>query len=392
MLLYLIVMASCGYLSLAFWQIARFKSGAPIAPGAPTSQPMISVMRPLCGAEPQLYECLRSFCVQTYPHYELIFGVSDSADPAVAVVTRLRREFPSLEISLMVNSRTHGANPKVSNLLNMIDRCQHDVLVVADSDVCAPPDLLADLAHALAPPGVGAVTTLYTGVATGGWVSRLGALWINDFFLPSALVDIGLNEVDGCYGPVTAIRRQTLDEVGGFPALKDYLAEDNRLGRLVRARGLRLVLNTKPAPTMVNSQRFLDLFRHELRWARTVRACRPLDHVLSVITYPLPLMLLALMAAPSTIGLCVVGLHVMLRMLLNALIHRRVAVTGKASPLWVPARECLSFMVWAVSLWGTRVVWRNREYELRTGGFLVPRVAQALAVEPAIGVGSEAQS
>ena len=382
----MLVSAALAYTILALWQVRKFRLAAPHIATLPT-WPSISVLRPLCGAEPRLYESLRSFFEQDYPDFHLVFGVRDRSDPAMAVVERLRQEFPHRDVTMIVDARVHGANLKVSNLINMIGASRHPLLVIADSDVFAQKDTLRRMAVMMSKSHVGAVTSLYTGVDTGSLASRLGAMFINDWFLPSALVDVALNGVDGCYGPLTAIRRSVLDDIGGFTSLANFLAEDNRMGRLVRSKGLTLELDPIPVPTMVNAGRIQDLFKHELRWARTVRSCRPKDHILSLVMFPLPVLLALLALDPTIVGSLLVGAHVVSRMALNILIRMKIPATGVAAPLWVPIRELMCFAVWILSLRGNLVLWRGTEYRLVGDGSVVPvqnsgsSIAQSLLPE-----------
>jgi len=370
-LLFCVVAAALSYTGLALWQVGRYRATRSQSPAFDV-WPSISVLRPLCGAEPRLYESLRSFFVQDYQNYHMVFGVRDRFDPAIQVVEKLKREFPDSEAELVIDARIHGPNLKVSNLMNMMESCRHSLIVVADSDVLATPDTLRRMASLISGPDVGAVTSYYCGLGSGGLASRLGAMFINDWFLPSAMVDVSISGVDGCYGPLTAIRRSVLDEIGGYSALVNFLAEDNRMGRLVRSRNRILALDSFAVPTVVNAKRLSDLFRQELRWARTVRTCRPKDHFLSVITFPLPVMLGLAATSHTMAAFAAVAGYVGLRMALNATVSVKIPAVGRAAPLLVPVRECLCFLVWLVSLWGRKVVWRGREYRLVGDGRLEP--------------------
>src|ERR1700678_435577 len=128
--------------------------------------PPVTVLKPLCGAEPGLYEHLRSFCRQDYPEFQIVFGVRDAGDPACAVVKRLAAEFPSLPIDLVIDPRLHGNNLKISNLINMLAYARHDIIVMADSDAFVESDYLAAVTAPLQDPDVGLVTFIYRGMPT----------------------------------------------------------------------------------------------------------------------------------------------------------------------------------------------------------------------------------
>ena len=229
----------------------------------------------------------------------------------------------------------------------------------------------------LADPNVGAVTCLYQGAPNLNTVSRLGALYINDWFLPSVLVDVGLNGTDGCFGALTLVRAQALKEAGGFAALSDYLAEDHRMGRLIRDAGWKLALSDLPVDTMVEETSLSTLLSHEIRWGRTVRACRPLDHVLSLVTFPLPVLMLLWAAAPSWGGLAMLAFHMGLRLGLHYAVHSRFPLPAPVTPWLVPVRESLCCLVWAISLLRGSVTWRGRTYTVDSDGRMTPQILRA---------------
>src|SRR5579862_3894541 len=148
--------------------------------------PAVSILKALCGAEPGLYRQLRSFCTQRYPQLQIIFGVREAGDPALEVVRRLRAEFPALDIDIVIDATLHGSNRKISNLLNMLPRVHHELLVMDDSDIVVPEDYLRRIVPPLLNPSVGLVTCPYDGrAARGGAPSLLGAMFINEWFMPA---------------------------------------------------------------------------------------------------------------------------------------------------------------------------------------------------------------
>ena len=200
--------------------------------------PAVTILKPLHGLEPNLYANLAGFCAQDYPSpVQIVFGVDDPADPAIAVVRKLIADFPDRDLTLVINARRHGENRKVSNLINMARQALHEVLVVSDSDIVVAPDYLDHIVAALAQPGVGLVTCLYRGAAAAGIWSRLSAAAIDYHFLPNVLVGLKLGLAAPCFGSTIALRRKTLAEIGGFEAVADQLADDYALGALVRRAG-----------------------------------------------------------------------------------------------------------------------------------------------------------
>jgi ceramide glucosyltransferase len=373
-------------------------------PAAPSDRPPITVLKPLHGDEPLLEAALTTLCRQDYPDLQIVFGVRDADDPAVAVVDRLRARFPGLDITLVINPTLHGRNNKVSNLINMMSAVRHDVLVIADADVHARPDYLDRLIVALQGPDVGLVTTLYAGLPVvdaigahsiplaGAWASpslpaRLGATHITHGFLPGAILARTLGRQD-CLGATMCLRRQDLDRIGGFHALVDHLADDNVLGRRIAAIGLNIALADTVALTTVPETSLRALFRHELRWARTIRALEPAGFAASVVQYPLAWALLTIVVTGGalwSVGLffitwvlrAVAGLSVdsALTPLWSAewssegrgsddagadLRGQDVAALAFSCPVWLlPLRDVFSVVVMLASYGGRQVDWRG---------------------------------
>jgi ceramide glucosyltransferase len=264
-------------------------------------QPPITVLKPLHGAEPMLEQALASFCAQDYPAFQIVFGAQDAADPALGVVARLRARFPRCDIAVVVDPARHGANAKVGNLVNMLPSARYGVLVIADSDLHVQPDYLARIADTLAVRGTGLATTLYTGMpAANRLVQQLGATQITHGFLPGAVLARAMGRQD-CLGATMALSRDTLAEIGGFQALLPHLADDQVLGRQVAALGLAVRLAPTVPATTVPETRFSDLWRHELRWARTIRALEPGPFAASVLQYPLFWSLLAILLSSGAV-------------------------------------------------------------------------------------------
>jgi ceramide glucosyltransferase len=277
--------------------VSRFAAPRSAGRSDRATRPPVTILKPLHGDEPLLEEALESFFTQDYPDFQIVFGVHSPTDPAIAAVRTLRHRYPGSDVALVIDSARHGANHKISNVINMQAAAKHDVLVLADSDVHVAPDYLDRLVAALAIPGTGAVTTLYAGrPAHPGLTGALGASYISHTFLPGALMARVLGRQD-CLGATMAFRRATLDSIGGFAALVDHLADDAVLGTLVQRHGLAVRLATTVPSTTVPETGLGALLHHELRWARTIRSLEPLGHALSVIQFPIAWALLAVPAS-----------------------------------------------------------------------------------------------
>ncbi len=323
-------------------------------------RPPITLLKPLHGDEPMLEEALASFCSQNYGEFQIVFGLDNPADPALYVIQRLRTRFPLVDMEVVIDAKQHGVNRKVSNLINMYPRAKHDVIVMADSDIHAPCDYLVQLASALAQAGVGLVTTLYAGLgASPTLAARLGASQINHSFLPGALLARKLGRED-CLGATMALRRETLEGVGGLHALVHHLADDAVLGRLVCARGETVALAATLPATTVPEMRVGDLFAHELRWGRTIQSLAPIGFALSALQYPL--VWSALAAALTGFHPYAVGFFVVVWLIRAAVMMAIDASLGLATavPVWLlPVRDLLSVMVIVASYGGSEVAWRG---------------------------------
>jgi ceramide glucosyltransferase len=350
--------------------VVRLRRG-PSQTARPTSLPAVTVLKPLCGAERGLYDCLRSFCDQAYPRFQLVFGVREADDPAVAVVRRLQREFQGLDLQITINPAQHGSSGKVSNLINMMPLVRYDYLVVADSDVRVAPDYLAGVIPPLLDATVGIITCPYRGCPRRGAWSVLGAAFINDWFMPSVSVAALLGSRAFAFGATIAMRREVLARIGGFTRLADQLADDYRLGELTRRLGLRTVLSEIVVGTAVDERSLGDLVRHELRWLRTIRVVRPQGYALSFVTFGLaPAALGSLLAAGATPALTMLAITAVARLMSH--FTARDARSALLQ-LWVlPLTDLLGFALWCWGFATRRVQWRQARYRVARDGSAVP--------------------
>jgi ceramide glucosyltransferase len=346
-----------------------------IRPPAPESQnaPPVTLFKPLCGAEAETYECLRSFCDQDYPEFEVIFGVADLNDPVVAIVERLRREFPRRLLQLVVNRRQHGSSRKVSNLVNMMPLAHHEFFVISDSDVRVARDYLAKVVAPLLDAEVGIVTCPYRGIPRSGLWSLLGSQFINEWFIPSVRVAALCGSRSFAFGVTIAMSRRALARIGGFMAIANQLADDYRLGEMTRRLGLRTVLSDVVVETNVVERSFGDLVRHELRWLRTIRAVRPLGYCLSFITFGVPVAILgALLAGGGAPAIGMIAVTATARTLLHFKTRARDASLRQL--LLLPIRDLLSVALWSWSFVTRRVHWRDDYFLVNRDGSVLPVV------------------
>jgi ceramide glucosyltransferase len=340
-----------------------------LRPQRPAAVPPTSVLKPLCGAEPALYERLRSFCEQDAAELQIVFGVRDAHDPALTTVQRLRREFPQLDLQVAINPAQHGASSKVSNLLNMMPLVRHDYLVIADSDVRVRPDYIERVVTPLLNEGVGIVTCLYHAAPGPGLWSLLGSMFVNEWFVPSVRVAALAGSRAFAFGATIALRRDTLMRIGGFAAIVDQLPDDYRLGERTRRLGLRTVLSEVEVETAMEEASLGRLARHELRWLRTIRTVQPLGYAVAGVTFGLPVALLgALLAAGSALTLTMVAITAGARLVLDSVPRRSISVLRQ---LWLIAlNDLLVFLLWCWSFTTRRVQWRNARYRVARDGTL----------------------
>jgi ceramide glucosyltransferase len=369
------------YYLLCLWSAAAFLRESEGSCGADTPfdklkagsvrQLPVSILKPLKGIDPEIYESFRSHCRQDYSDYEIIFGVNDPADPAVASVKQLQHEFPDRVIQLVVSPNILGPNVKVSNLEQMIAAARHDYLLVNDSDIQVESDYLHRVMAPLNDERVGMVSCLYRGVAAATLFSRLESLGISTDFCPGVLV---ARQLEGGLrfglGSTMAFRRADLDRIGGFKSIVDYLADDYELGRRIAALGLKVVLSDVVVETHLPAYDLSGFLSHQLRWARGVRDSRAGGYIGLVSTYGLMWGLLAVLAAPAAAWSWVaLGITLSLRLAVALKIGKSVLCDASVlENLWLlPLRDLLAVSIWIVSFAGHTVTWRGDRFHLKNG-------------------------
>jgi ceramide glucosyltransferase len=333
----------------------------------------ITLLKPLYGAEPGLGTNLESFCRQDYPaSVQILCGVQDAADPAIAVVRNLEERFHAADVELVASTRKAGGNPKISNVLNIFPRATHDVLILSDSDMRVDSGYVRDVVATLQQSDVGLVTCLYRGCAIGGFWSRLAAAAVDQHFLPSVLVGVQFNLAKPCFGSTIAMRRSTLAEIGGFEAFANTLADDYAMGDAVRRKGLKVAIAPFTVGHTFSEDSFAALLAHELRWARTIRLVDPVGYAGSVITHPLPFALAALpLSGFNVIAWMIVFATLACRLLVPLQVQRLPG--GGKSAIWLtPLRDLLSFAVFIASYVPGAVSWRGRRYSVGADGTVRP--------------------
>ena len=360
-------LGALAYYLVCLWSALRISwEQEPAATGA---LPPVSILKPLRGADPEMDAALRSHCTQDYPEYEVILGVSDPADSAVPAAEGLAQEFPG-RVRVVVCPEVLGTNRKVSNLLQMLAQARHGHVLINDSDIEVPPDYLRRVFAHFEDPAVGLVTSLYRGRTSGALGSRLEALGISTDFIPGVLAARQLEGIHFGLGCTLAMSRQALDAIGGLQPIADYLADDYELGRRIAGKGMKVVLSRVVVDTHVPAYSLGGFFRHQLRWARTVRHARPASYFGMALSFGQTWALAALLLshfAPWAWGL--LGITVLARWGMALAVG--VGVLGDrqlAGSFWLmPVRDFLSVLVWLGSYAGRRIHWRGDDFILEKG-------------------------
>ena len=365
----LMTVVSIGYCIFCIFAALRFTSDQRRS-DASIDLPPVSILKPLKGADPNLYEALRSHCVQDYAEFEILLGISDNEDSAMSVAENLRNEFPD-RVRLVQCEKRLCANGKVSSLEQLLPVASHEILVVDDSDIRVEPNYLRTIVSELQQPTIGMVTCLYRGIPGASLWSKLETLGISTDFAPGVLaarlIERGLHFG---LGSTLAFRKTDLKSIGGFEAIGDYLADDYELGRRIDRLGYKIALSEYVVETHLPAYNFSGFFSHQLRWARTIRVSRPLGYIGLLLTFTLPWSLsVVLLSSGALWSWCLLVVGFAARLGLAIAIAKRVLHDpGTLRSLWLlPLRDLFGVITWVAGLTGRRIVWRGESFRLEKG-------------------------
>jgi ceramide glucosyltransferase len=362
--------AGLAYYCLCLYGMFTFLRGSLRTRQTQGFAPPVSILKPLRGTDPEMYESFRTHCLQDYSEYEIIFGVSDPNDPVVALVRKLIAEFPERKIQLMLCPDILGTNGKVSNLLQMARVARYDHLLVSDSDIRVPADYLRRVLAPFEDASVGMVTCMYRGVAANSLGSRLESIGISTDFCPAVLAARQLQGVRFGLGSTLAFSHKALDAAGGFEPLLDYLADDYELGARIAQAGFEVRVSEIVVDHFLPGYTMREFLDHQLRWARAIRDSRRWGYAGLIVTFPLVWAALAVLFS---------GGSTWSWLLLASTALMRSAVTwggGKTilqdpelkRDFWlIPLRDALALAIWAASFAGHKILWRGIEFELKDG-------------------------
>jgi len=368
--LLLLAIAPLAYYVFAILAAVRF-FGPERLNKATDFRPPVSMLKPVRGVDFGSYENLMSFCRQDYPsEFEILFAVNDQGDPAVSLIHRIIAEFPDRRIRLLVGAEHLGANRKVNKLASLTREAHYDVLVLTDGDVRVGPNFLSEVVAPLANPRVGAVTSFYRAITEKNFWAELEAIGASSDFFAGVLMARWTEGIRFALGASVATTKNWVGKIGGFEAIVDTLADDYELGYRIARAGGEIVLSREAVWTMYQAQTLRGFWDHQIRWARTVRLCRPLSYVGLIFTQGLPWVLLAALIAPSAwIAIAYIAGYIVLRLAMAW----TVGIWGLGDEVlrqrwWqVPLRDAIHFVVWLASFGSNRVTWGGVEYLIREG-------------------------
>ncbi len=365
----LLLVISSGIYSLfaLFCVIEFFRSGKPSMKDIPAAP--ISILKPLSGKDPELCENIQSFCMQDYPEYEVLLGVTDPHDGALNAVEQLQRQSA---VKIVVNEKSLGANRKVSNLNGLAEAARYPLLAVSDSDMRVDNTYLRHIAgEYFSGENTGLVTSFYkiSNPASAG--AAFESLTIALDLIPSVLVARRLEGITFGLGASMLFSREALNAIGGFEAIADYLADDYQIGNRLWQKGYKIILSRYVLEDRAGAMSFAGHLKHQIRWARTYRACRPKGFMGYGITYVFPIScLLFIQQGPTLLSLTALCAAVGLRICLALVICNKVILSKKWLRwlILLPVKDILGLGIWIWSLLGSAVVWRGSRYMILKGG------------------------
>jgi len=363
-----------GFAPLAYYLVSIFAAGrffgrrGDPAAESPSFTPPVSIVKPIYGLDRETYENYASFCAQDYPEYEILFCVSDEADPAVAVIHKIIQDFPDRAIRLLIGSEPLGVSDKVNKLCRMAREAKHETLIVSDSDVRVDVDYLREVVAPFQDARVGGVTCLYRGLTDNSLAADLEAIGNSTDFAAGVLIAWLFSEVNFMLGATMAVRKTVLAEIGGFESMVDYFSDDYELGNRIATNGHRVALIPHPVAIVYPRQALRDAFHHQLRWNLSIRFSRPAGHLGLIFTQGLPLAILAAICAPS-IGWAagVLAGYIILRRIsawkIGVAGMKDANLRNKMELLLL--RDAFAFVVWVTSFFPRQVLWRGKEFQVR---------------------------
>jgi len=350
--------------------------------------PPVSLLKPVKGVDFASYENFSSFCRQDYPDYEILFAVNDDGDPAVPLIRRLAAQFPERAIRLITGAAQIGANRKVNNLIALAREAHHEILVLTDGDVRVGPNYLREVIAPFADATTGAVTSFYRGIAEKSLGAELEGIGASSDFFAGVLVAEWMEGMKFALGASIVTTKQWVAKIGGFEAIANMHSDDYELGCRIAKAGGQVILSREPVWTMYPTQTARGFWSHQVRWARTVRLCRPISYLGLIFTHGLPWALLAAAIAPAK---WIAAAYLLAYLVLRMAMSWTVGVWGVGDEvlrrkLWlVPLRDAIYFAVWLASFVSNRIRWSGEDFTMEKGQMVAASPAKSGDTESAAG-------
>ena len=366
----LLGLAGTAYFALSTWAGLRFRRECGLG-GLSAYAPPVSILKSIKGVDPHMYAAFASHCTLNYPEYEVLFGVHDPDEPALALVEKLQQEFPRQALRVIHCPESFGLNGKVSNLAQMLPQARFEHVLINDSDIVVPPDYLRRVMSPFADPAVGMVTTLYRGLAGTTLGSKLEALGLSTDFAGGVLLARAMEGgIRFGLGATIATTKDVLEKIGGLAALANHLGDDYELGARTAALGRKIALADTVPETALPDYSFRDFWLHQMRWARNVKDRRPSQYIGLIATFGLAWAIIAVLARPfSWRTWAILAVIAIARFTAAIVVGRGVLKDPQLlAHLWlVPLRDFFALAIWVISYFGDTVVWRGTRFRLNKG-------------------------
>jgi ceramide glucosyltransferase len=369
------------YALLCLLAVARFRTRNPAeTPNRFGSEwPRVTILKPVHGIEKNQKENLRSACLQDYPAFQVVFSVQEVDDPAIQILNEIQREFGIERVTVAIENRRGGTNGKINNMIGGLLHARHDILVISDSDVRLRPNYLRTIVAPLADPEVGCVCTLYKAACADNWYEKTELLTLNADFMTSVVFAHESGASKFCLGASAALRRSTLEEIGGLEALADYLVEDYEMGRRIWESGKKIAVVPYVVDTMVDLKSLSHWWSHQVYWDQNTRSARPSAFFCTVTIRSIPFALLYAPFRgmnPHALAICFGAIS--LRLATSAIILQRGFGDREGlRSLWLlPFRDVASLGSWLLAFTKKTTVWRGKKFVLTRDGRLLAREAK----------------
>jgi ceramide glucosyltransferase len=334
----------------------------------------VSIMKPIKGIDPEIRENLQSFCRQDYTEYEVLLGFTELTDNAIAVARDIATLHSNCNVRIITSKKNLGANQKVSNLQGLLEAANYTLIAISDSDMRVDPCYLRKIVgEYYSNKNVGLITSLYKISNPASIGAAFESLTVALDFIPSVLVARRLEGVTFGLGASMLLPKKALEDIGGLSVIADYLADDYQIGNRLWKKGYKIILSNYVIENVVGNMTIAEYLIHQIRWARTYRACRPKGFFGYGITHIFPFsLLLLILQGPTTLPLLILCAVITLRFSLSFVLYKKVICSRK----WlrwlvlIPVKDLLSFWIWLWSFLGRKVFWKGKYYKIVKGGVI----------------------